>query len=660
MGNIHAFLAVAIVLGFRWPATWAFVLLTKVTPGVGLLWFAVRREWRNLAIALGATAAIVAVSFAIAPSLWAEWIDVLGGRSGASNADLGWSWRSRCGPCSRSPPASSIWAARTDRRWLVPVAAVLAMPVLWPNVLRRRRRRDPAARGEPHRPTGAARRGLSAALAMTTGIRSLAPSVGSGRPVLVRAIRDGLSVAGVLLLIVVLRTGGLARLRLLRLLVGRPGRPVRGEGGLRQLPLRAATRLARRAAQAPARGRSPTGCGSRSCSAVLVWLARDWALAWLAFPPVASELYHGNVHLLIAAALVLSLRHPVAYAFLVSLEGRRPSVTALWWVVRREWRTLAIALGTTAVVVAVSVRVSPSDQWFGRGSPTSRPSRTRRRTSSPIPLVVRLPVAVALVAIVAARVDRAWLLAPAATLALPLLWVHGLAILVAITPLWRLAGSDAVGPARVPRRLAASGPPDPVPRPSGDPAGADRRRRVFVAFQVMGVAAGQPFAAYDVHCLLARRRIRPPVRGDDRQRLRRLRQSLQVPLPAAARPGLRGPPPAAVPARRRAVDRDALRDRARARRPLGAARPPVPADPRRAVPRQRQPAHRPRDRRRVPLAGDLVGRAADEDDAGHRPRLVRLPARVAVARRRAGVHRGRGGGLVRARRRRGGGSSSTR
>ena len=72
MGNIHAFIAVAIVVGFRWPATWAFVLLTKVTPGVGLLWFAVRREWRNLAIALGATAAIVAVSFAIKPSLWAD------------------------------------------------------------------------------------------------------------------------------------------------------------------------------------------------------------------------------------------------------------------------------------------------------------------------------------------------------------------------------------------------------------------------------------------------------------------------------------------------------------------------------------------------------------------------------------------------------------
>ena len=40
MANVHLLLAAAIVLGFRWPATWAFVLLTKVTPGIGLLWFA--------------------------------------------------------------------------------------------------------------------------------------------------------------------------------------------------------------------------------------------------------------------------------------------------------------------------------------------------------------------------------------------------------------------------------------------------------------------------------------------------------------------------------------------------------------------------------------------------------------------------------------------
>ena len=38
VGNIHILLGVAIAIGFRWPAAWAFVLLTKVTPGIGLLW----------------------------------------------------------------------------------------------------------------------------------------------------------------------------------------------------------------------------------------------------------------------------------------------------------------------------------------------------------------------------------------------------------------------------------------------------------------------------------------------------------------------------------------------------------------------------------------------------------------------------------------------
>jgi hypothetical protein len=71
-GNIHLLLALAVVVGFRWPAAWAFVVLTKVTPGIGLLWFAVRREWRSLVLALVATIAVVAVSAVLAPQLWED------------------------------------------------------------------------------------------------------------------------------------------------------------------------------------------------------------------------------------------------------------------------------------------------------------------------------------------------------------------------------------------------------------------------------------------------------------------------------------------------------------------------------------------------------------------------------------------------------------
>jgi hypothetical protein len=130
-GNVSLLLAVAIAIGFRWPAAWAIVLLTKITPGVGLLWFAVRREWRSLAIALGATAVIALVSFVLLPEQWRAWIDVVirnatAGRTGT--------WASVPIPLAVRLPfaiALVVWGARTDRRWTVPVASMLALPAVW-------------------------------------------------------------------------------------------------------------------------------------------------------------------------------------------------------------------------------------------------------------------------------------------------------------------------------------------------------------------------------------------------------------------------------------------------------------------------------------------------------------------------------------------------
>lgn len=134
-GNIHLFLGLAIVASFRWPALWAFVLLTKVTPGVGLLWFAVRREWRSLGIALGATAAVVIGSvllFGVGP--WLAWANVL-----VANASLAHdSWMPvplplwlRLGLAA----ALTVWGARTDRRSVLPIACLIALPWIWYHAL---------------------------------------------------------------------------------------------------------------------------------------------------------------------------------------------------------------------------------------------------------------------------------------------------------------------------------------------------------------------------------------------------------------------------------------------------------------------------------------------------------------------------------------------
>jgi glycosyl transferase family 87 len=129
-GNIHLLIGAAIALGFRYPAAWSFVLLTKVTPGVGLLWFAVRREWRRLAIALGVTAALVAVSLVFDARLWQEWIDkelLVSLRQPPNQPQID------IPLLVRLPIAAAVvvWGALTNRKWTVPLSAAIAMPVLW-------------------------------------------------------------------------------------------------------------------------------------------------------------------------------------------------------------------------------------------------------------------------------------------------------------------------------------------------------------------------------------------------------------------------------------------------------------------------------------------------------------------------------------------------
>ena len=128
-GNLNLLLAAAVALGFRYPAAWAFAALTKLTPFVGVLWFAVRREWRSLGIAVGVSLAITVVSVALDGGVWGQWLDKLVSSAG----------QPAVGPNVPIPlwlrlPAAVVliaWGARTDRRWTVLVGSMLAEPVLW-------------------------------------------------------------------------------------------------------------------------------------------------------------------------------------------------------------------------------------------------------------------------------------------------------------------------------------------------------------------------------------------------------------------------------------------------------------------------------------------------------------------------------------------------
>ena len=133
-GNIHLLMAVAIAVGFRYPGAWALLLLTKVTLGIGLLWFAARREWRPLAAAVGVTAAIATLSFLLAPGLWVSWIQSLL-RSSGRPGHYGIFYDVPLWLRLSAAAALVTWGALTGRRWAVPVGSTLALPVLWFNGL---------------------------------------------------------------------------------------------------------------------------------------------------------------------------------------------------------------------------------------------------------------------------------------------------------------------------------------------------------------------------------------------------------------------------------------------------------------------------------------------------------------------------------------------
>jgi hypothetical protein len=131
-GNINTFLALAVVL-VVWrgaSALWATVFLTKVTPGVGVLWHAGRREWPQLAIALGVTAAIVGGGVLVNPELWAEWWRSLTvGLDSYRTVDF-------LAPLPLRVAVGaviSLYAAFSGRAWILPIGMLVALPGLWPS-----------------------------------------------------------------------------------------------------------------------------------------------------------------------------------------------------------------------------------------------------------------------------------------------------------------------------------------------------------------------------------------------------------------------------------------------------------------------------------------------------------------------------------------------
>ena len=128
-GNITILMAAAVAIGFRYPAAWSFLLLTKVTPGIGLVWFAVRREWRRLGIAVGVTAAIAAVSFLLGPAQWGQWVENLQANAARPEA-IGLEGSSLALRLAAATVLIAV-GAWMGAWWVLPIALFVAQPAVW-------------------------------------------------------------------------------------------------------------------------------------------------------------------------------------------------------------------------------------------------------------------------------------------------------------------------------------------------------------------------------------------------------------------------------------------------------------------------------------------------------------------------------------------------
>lgn len=87
--NVHLFIALAIVLGLRrWPWLFAVGAVVKISPGLGIVYLALRRRWRDAAVAAVLGGLIVFVSFVLDPPLWAAWLEAVLERADSTGNSL--------------------------------------------------------------------------------------------------------------------------------------------------------------------------------------------------------------------------------------------------------------------------------------------------------------------------------------------------------------------------------------------------------------------------------------------------------------------------------------------------------------------------------------------------------------------------------------------
>jgi hypothetical protein len=130
LGNLQWILAALTVVALDRPVVYPVLALTKATSGIGWLWHVVRAEWRPALVGAAATVAILAVSFVAAPGMWIDFLNFMGRNAALANPPMP-TFPVPFGPRLVIALLLLFWGAARNHRWVVPIAAGLAIPVLW-------------------------------------------------------------------------------------------------------------------------------------------------------------------------------------------------------------------------------------------------------------------------------------------------------------------------------------------------------------------------------------------------------------------------------------------------------------------------------------------------------------------------------------------------
>ena len=129
-GNVNTLIGAASIALLARPAWIGVLALSKVTPGLVGLWWVVRGEWRAVREAVAVTGAVCLVSLLIVPDWWGAWV------TGLLTNGTGYIPAIFAVPVPLLPrlilaAVVVVIGARQDRRWTLPLAACIALPVLW-------------------------------------------------------------------------------------------------------------------------------------------------------------------------------------------------------------------------------------------------------------------------------------------------------------------------------------------------------------------------------------------------------------------------------------------------------------------------------------------------------------------------------------------------